>query len=267
MENKQKNTLMWVLLGVAIVVVFLFPKIYSLVTKLTLPKVEKSKPETKEEVKKVTDEVISDIHFPLMRNSKYSKDTYYSLDVFTSSNMSDADKLLSAFLKLEKINIVNNTFKSTYMDLLIDNVLGKNIEYNLGGFYVPIDSNVDYKGYWNYNPNNGLFIYQGGNNGANTSIEYYNLEQKIKAEYDKRDIIIYYYVSFATLQDKNYKIYSDPAMTDLIAEGTLENNTLDDVFVNIDNKKKKIYKYVFKDTICSYSEYCLYEGKWVNDLK
>ena len=55
MENKQKNILMWSLFAVAIIVVFLFPKIYDLVTNLTLPKVEKNKPEPVEEVKKVTD--------------------------------------------------------------------------------------------------------------------------------------------------------------------------------------------------------------------
>ena len=266
MENKQKNILMWSLFAVAIIVVFFFPKIYDLVTNLTLPKVEKNKPEPVEEVKKVTDEIISDIHFPLMRNSKYSKDTYYSLDTFTSNDMNNNDKLLSAFLRLETVDIVNNAFKSTYLELLIDNVLGKSVEYNLERFYVPVDSKSTYKGYWNYNPYNGLYVYQGGTDGSSTKTEYYNLEQKIKAEYEKRDIVIYYYVGFATLEGDNYVIYSDPGMTNKISEGTLKDEDLNTVFSKINNNKKKIYKYVFKDTICSYSEYCLYEGKWVNEL-
>ena len=37
-------------------------------------------------------------------------------------------------------------------------------------------------------------------------------------------------------------------------------------FKSLDKKQKKIYKYTFKNTLCSYDEYCLYEGKWVNEL-
>ena len=264
--KKEKNTLMWVLFGVAIVLVFLFPNIYSFVSKVTLPNGNKPEEPKKEEVKVVTDEVINEIHVPMMRNSKYNKNTYYSLDTFKSSDLSNSDKLFNAFLKLEKVNINNNAFNAKYMDLLIDNVLGKNVEYTLDRFYVPIDSNVDYRGYWNYNSYSNIFVYQGGNAGENTGIEYYDLEQRIKAEYEKRDIVIYYYVGFATKEGNNYKIYSDPAMTNVIKEGTLgENDNLNEIFSKIDNKQKRKYKYVFKDTICSYSEYCLYEGKWVNE--
>lgn len=264
MKN-EKNTLMWILLVIVLIVTFFLPKIYNFVGDITTPKVKKSQNNANIEVKKVTDEVISDIHFPIMRNSKYNKDTYYNLDVFRNSDMSNSDKLLSAYLKLEKVNIINNAFKSIYIDLLIDNVLGKDIDYKLERFYVPIDSKQDYKGYWNYDAGSSMFIYQGGNNNENTNIEYYNLEQKIKAEYEKRDIVIYYYVGFAKVEGNNYIIYSDPNMTNTISEGILDSD-LNTIFSKIDNKKKKIYKYTFKDTICSYSEYCLYEGKWINEL-
>lgn len=262
MKN-NKNILMWVLLLIAIVIVFLFPNIYNFISNHTVPKVGKSENVKKEEVKVVTDEVIADIHFPVMRNSKYNKDTYYSLDTFRSSDMKNEDKLLSGFLNLEKVNINNNTFKSTYMDLLIDNVLGKNVEYNLDRFYVPSDL-AEYSGYWNYDINNNIFVYQGGSVPGN--IEYYNLEQKIKAEYENRDIVIYYYVGFAKVENGNYIIYSDPMMTNVLKEGVLGEDNINNIFNKLDNKNKKIYKYVFKDTICSYSEYCLYEGKWVNEL-
>ena len=266
MKN-EKNTLMWILLVIVLIATFFLPKIYNFVGDITTPKVKKSQNNANIEVKKVTDEVISDIHFPIMRNSKYNKDTYYNLDVFRNSDMSNSDKLLSAYLKLEKVSIVNNTFKSIYIDLLIDNVLGKDIKYNLESFYVPIDSKQDYKGYWNYDAGSSMFIYQGGNNNENTNIEYYNLEQKIKAEYENKtkDIVIYYYVGFAKVEGNNYIIYSDPNMTNTISEGILDSD-LNTIFSKIDNKKKKIYKYTFKKTICSYSEYCLYEGKWINEL-
>ncbi len=53
-------------------------------------------------------------------------------------------------------------------------------------------------------------------------------------------------------------------MTNKIDEGILDSD-LNTIFNKIDNSKKKTYKYTFKDTICSYSEYCLYEGTWVSE--
>ena len=41
---------------------------------------------------------------------------------------------------------------------------------------------------------------------------------------------------------------------------------LNDTYKNINNKNKQIYKYKFKNNLCSYNEYCLYEGKWVDEL-
>ena len=263
--KENKNTLMWVLFGCAIVVVFLLPNIYSFINKITTPKVPTNTSKPNEEVvKTVPDEVLAEIHVPAMRTSKYSSTTYYSLDTFTNSDLSNSDKLYNAFMYLEKVNINNNSFAATYMDLIIDNVLGRNIEYNLDRFYVPIDSKSDYKGYWNYY--NGVFTYQGGNAQENTNIEYYNLEQKIKAEYEKRDIIVYYYVGFAKVEGNKYTIYSDPDMTKQIASGEASVSELNDIFNKINNIQKRIYKYTFKNTICSYSEYCLYEGKWVNGI-
>ena len=262
----KKNIFMWIVIFIAIVIVFLFPNIYNFVSNFTIPKSGNGGDiPVKEEVQKVTEEVLSSIHFPLMRNSKYSINTYYSLDVFKSNDMNNVDKLYSAFTNLENVSIENNTFKSAYMDLLIDNVLGKDVDYNLEAFYVPLDSASIYKGYWMYNPNTGLFWYKGGTNNENTSIEYYDLTSLKSAEYDKKDIIAYYYILFAKVVNNNYVIYSDPGMTNVVTEGTLTDTDLNTVFNSIDNSKKKVYKFVFKNTICSYSEYCLYEGSWVED--
>lgn len=264
--KKENNIFLWVVFGIVVVAVFLLPNAYSLISNLNKPKIEKGTTEKKEEVKVVTDEIIQDIHFPMMRNSKYSNATYYSLDTFKISDMSNADILYSAFKEVEDISINNKTLKSAYIDLRIKNTLGKNVIYKLERFYVPQDSNSKYKGYWNYNASNKTFVHQGGNKNENKSVEYYDLMQKIKAEYDKRDIVIYYYVGFAKVTGNKYTIYSDPKMTNVLKEGTKDNVDLNKVFESIDNKSKKVYKYTFKDTICSYSEYCLYEGKWINEL-
>ena len=151
------------------------------------------------------------------------------------------------------------------MELRIKNILGKNVNYKFERFYVPQDADTKYKGYWNYDAGRGLFVYQGGSNNENKGIEYYDLTSLKSAEYDNKDIVVYYYILFAKLQGKNYTIYSDPSMTNVVKEGTLENESLDDVFASIDNGKKKVYRFVFRNTICSYSEYCLYEGAWVDD--
>ena len=79
--------------------------------------------------------------------------------------------------------------------------------------------------------------------------------------------MVYYYVGFAKVVDNNYTIYSDANMTNELTKGTF--TTLEDlntVFKNINKENKKIYKYTFKNTLCSYNEYCLYEGKWITEL-
>ena len=56
-------------------------------------------------------------------------------------------------------------------------------------------------------------------------------------------------------------------MNELIISGTLNNTSeLNSIFQNIENKNKKIYKYTFKNNLCSYNEYCLFEGMWVNEF-
>ena len=263
-KNKKtdSNILVWVLCLIVIVFVFALPYLQNFIDSLSTEKVEKENIEQKEEKKVVDSETLADIHFPIMRNSKYSVNTYYSLDYF---KISKNDILDNAFMDIEQININNNAFSSKYMELRIKNILGKNVNYNYERFYVPIDANTNYKGYWNYDANSGLFLYQGGNNNENINIEYYDLTSLKSAEYVDKDIVVYYYVLFAKLENNYYTVYSDASMTNVVTEGSIIGTTLDEVFNNIDNSKKKVYRYVFKNTLCSYSEYCLYEGAWVDD--
>lgn len=265
-KSNNGNTFLLVLALIVVVFVFLLPYLYNFITDLRMPKVPKNNEAKTEEVKKTVDsETLEDIHFPIMRSSKYSATSYYNLDVFKTSDMSNADILYNAFMDIEAVNINNNTVKSKYMELRIKNILGKNVNYKFERFYVPQDADTKYKGYWNYDAKRGLFVYQGGTKNENKSIEYYDLTSLKSAEYDNKDIVVEYYILFAKVQGKNYTIYNDPSMTNVVSTGTLDNKSLSEIFNSIDNGNKKVYRFVFKTTLCSYQEYCLYEGAWVDD--
>lgn len=281
MENKNEknnNIFLIIVFAVILILVLFMPKIYNFIQTLNMPKVESTKEEKVEENKNVDKEVLESMHFPLMRNSIYDSNTYYSLDKFTISNMSNNDILLNAYLSIEEVVIKDSTLKGTcttvskqfdqeIMGLRVKNVLGKNVNYVLDNFYVPEDSNSSYTGNWNYDVNNGIYVYNGlcSSNASNT--RYYNLEELIKAEYDEKDINAYYYVGFAKVIDNSYIIYSEANMINEINKGTFTSvEDLNETFKIISKKNKKIYKYTFKNNLCSYNEYCLYEGKWVNEL-
>lgn len=281
MKNKKvkSNNLFIIVLFVVIVIIVLFlPSIYNFIENQKLPKVESSEKHTEEEDKVIDEYVLETIHYPIMRNSIYDSNTYYSLDVFKISNMSNNDILYNAFMDIYEGNIslynlsrnctkVSKQFNQDYIELRIKNVLGKNINYTLESFYVPEDVNSNYKGTWSYDRTNSRFIYEGLCNSKVTNTKYYNLEELIKAEYEKDDIVVYYYVGFAKVVDNNYMIYKDVNMTEELSSGIFTNlDDLNNEFKLINKENKKIYKYTFKNTLCSYNEYCLYEGKWINEL-
>ena len=278
MKEKKDSSgiLIMVLFFIVAVLVLFFPKIYKFIEDAKLPKSNSSKIEVKEEVKKVDEEVLSNLHYPLMRSSIYSKDTYYSLDTFEVSDMSNEDILYNAFMDIYEGNIVDSSiagtcvttpkeFDSKYIKLRVNNILGKNVNYTLSNFTVPVDSKSNYKGTWTYT--SGKFIYNAYCETPNYSFEYYNLEELIKAEYDNDDVVVYKYVGFAKVDGNKYIIYKDAKMTEEISRGTFNSvEDLNSIFKSMNKKNKKIYKFTFKDTLCSYNEYCLYEGKWVNEL-
>ena len=276
--KKDNNLFIWILLIIIVVLVLLFPKIYGYIESFDLPDINGIEENNKEENKVVDNETLESIHRPLMRNSIYNEYTYYSLDKFTINDMSNSDILLNAYLDIYEGNMtsfeytgnctnLSKQFSVDYIELRIKNILGKNIKYNLENFYVPEDLENNYKGNWRYDIYNSRFIYDGMCTSNVSNITYHNLEQLIKAEYNKKDIVVYYYVGFAKVEGNNYTIYKDSNMTEAVASGTLSNtNELNSIFENIDNKDKKIYKYTFKNNLCSYNEYCLYEGMWVNEF-
>ena len=171
-KGKDNNTLVWILIGVLIIGVFSIPYISKFIDKLTESKPVRTEEKVIEEEKVVDEETLNDIHFPIMRISKYSKDTYYSKDVFKISDMSNEDILYNAFTGIENININNNTLESKYIDLRIKNMLGKNVKYNLTRFYVPQDSKSKYKGFWK-NDKYAYYI-------ESLDIDYYNSDDIVR---------------------------------------------------------------------------------------
>lgn len=278
-KSEKNNSLFIIILFAVILVLVLFlPKIYEFIETERLPEVEKT--EEKEEIKetKVDEETLESIHFPIMRNSIYDSNTYYSLETFTISNMSNNDILYNAFMDIYEGNMtssnitgsctsISKQFNVDYLELRIKNILGKNVKYNLESFYVPEDSNSNYKGTWVYDSSYSRFVYNGLCTSKAANTKYYNLEELISAKYEDSDIVVNYYVGFAKVVGNNYVIYSDANMTKEIYSGTFTSlEDLNNIFKSINKNNKKIYKYTFKNTLCSYNEYCLYEGKWVNEV-
>lgn len=279
MKKESNNGLFIIILLVIVtVVVLFFPKIYGYIISFSMPEVEKIEEyEKNEDNKQITEELLESLHYPMMRNSSYDINTYYKLDVFTTKNLSNKDILLNAFLDLYEGNITPYSgwvsctlepkqFDDEYLELRIKNIIGNKLNYILESFYVPEDLNTKYPGNWTYDNINSRYIYNGLCTYNKSNVKYYDLEEFIKAEYQKDDVIVYYYVGFAKVEGTNYTIYKDADYSEVLSSGTFTNlEDLNIVFKNVKNNKK-IYKYTFKDTLCSYNEYCLYEGRWVNEL-
>ena len=273
-NNKKGNSaLIIILLMIVLVVVFCFPVINKFVVKVSNPKIH-SNNKSKMEEKKFNADIIEDIHFPNMRNSIYSDYTYYSLDKFSISNMKNSEILLNAFLDIYEGNITSlgtpakcggtsATFEQKYIELRIKNILGRNLKYNLEDFEVPSGSNSKFVGKWRYDSANKKFIYEGECNKISNSIKYYDLKQLKEGKYEGSDLVLYYYVGFAKIEGNRYTLYSKPDMKEIIANGEfVDLDSLQNIFDATSSNKKKIYKYVFKNSICTYNEYCLYEGSW-----
>ena len=269
-DKKNNGVTLVIILFIGAIMVFFFPAIHTLFYKATMPKVEESKNEVKAEKKELTEEIISEIYSPKMRNSVYSDFTYYSLDKFRVSDMSNQDILYNAFMDIYEGNIINSSYSSScgnvnkefnakYIELRIKNMLGRNLKYTLEDFYVPEDSGSNYIGNWIYN--NNSFYYNGLCNTKASSTKLYDIETRVDAKYVGDDIVITYYVGFVKADGDNFTIYSDPSMTNQIGSGVGTNYK--EAFDKLDDSLKKKYQYTYKNTLCTYDVYCLYEGKWL----
>ncbi len=275
--NSKNNIFLLILFLIIIVLMSFFPSIYSYFQKQKFPKIPVVDNNEIQEENVVPMDVLNEIYRPVMRDGVYNSETYYSLDEFKIDDMSNNDKLYNAYLSIEEQTLNKSSeiaactndpmeFDANIIKLRIENVLGKNINYTFDSFYVYEGSENNYIGNWNYDSTRLKFVYNGLCESKKLDTSYYDLEELIKAEYQDRDIVVYYYVGFAKVVDNVYHIYNDPNMTDEISSGEFINkDELNIAFKNIDNKYKKIYKYTFKNSLCRY-EYCLYKGEWVNEF-
>lgn len=282
-KNNNKNMIFIIILLIVVsVTVFFFPKINEYLVNKSMPKIEKTETKKEDEKRVIDEDIIETIHYPLMRTSIYNTNTYYSLDTFKISDMSNTDILLNGFLSIENVMIkslnrrgtcIANSvaFDTKWIDFRIKNILGKKLNYSYENFYVPEDIDTTYKGNWTYNSSTNQFIYNGLCKSLATSVLYYDLTKLIKLDYadkESNDILATYYVGFAKVEGNNYSIYSDTNMTNLVTSGEIQDKTINEIFESLDeailNKFNK-YQYTFKDNLCSYNEYCLYEGKWLNE--
>ena len=270
----NNNKTLIIILFISVISIFFFPKLYKLMQDNTLPKIKAS--DTKVENKeKLNEDILEVLHFPKMRNSKYDINSYYSLDTFKISSMSNNDILYNAYLDMYEGNIISGNskgkctniskkFNSDYMKLRIKNILGKNVDYNNSSFYVPEDSGSSYVGDWSFD--GSYYIYDGLCSSKVSNLNYYDIEEFINAEYDSNDnIVVYFYVGFLKIQDGSYVIYNNSNMTKEIKSGTGSYEDAFNDYKSLDKNLKRKYKYVFSNTLCSYNEYCMLSGEFINE--
>lgn len=277
----KKNTIIMLLVFISIgVLIFFLPDIYNKVQELTAPKVEKIEIKKEEEKPKeeitLDSDLVKELTYPIMRNDKYSMDTYYSLDSFTVSNLTNNDILYNAFLDIYEGYFVDHAavgctsnskeFDASYMVSRIKNIIGKDVKYTLEDFNVPnVNNDTNYIGDWKYDSIADTFVFYGNCNKQNSGTMYYDLSKLYNLETSNNTLFLYHYVGFAKVDGNNYTIYKDINMTEEISNGTISDDSeLDNIFNNLDMNNFRTYKYTFKKGLCSYDNYCFYKGEWVN---
>lgn len=282
--EKKKIILLCILCLIVGIVIFFLPNIYKFVETKKAPNVnEEIVEEEEEQLEKLTIEsdVIKNLKYPIMRYSIYSSNSYYEKSDFKVSYLTNEEILINAFVDIYEGNIGDyngskpdcaseaKELKSSYINSRIKNILGNNVKYNHADFNVLELSNYSkYLGSWKYNSATDTYIYYGScTNQSGT--KYYDLKilNKVEAKDENKEVSVYAYMGFAKVENSKYIIYSDAAMSNKIKEGaftTLAN--LNKEFEEyLKNNKTKQYKFMFKKGICSYGDYCLEEGAWVNE--
>lgn len=279
----KKNTILMLLIFIIVgALIFFLPDIYKKVQEFTAPKVEeievKKEEEKQPEVITMDSDLVKELTYPIMRNDKYSIDSYYLFNEFTTDNLNNNDILYNAFLDIYSGYFVDagsygcasnsKEFDASYMVSRIKNIIGKDIKYILEDFIVPnVNRDTNYIGTWKYDDVNNKFIYYGNCDKNNNSTIYYDLSKLYKVNTSKNNnaLFLYHYVGFAKVDGNSYTIYNDYNMTNEISSGTISDiSELDNIFNGLDMNSFKTYKYSFKKGLCSYDNYCFYKGEWVD---
>ncbi len=286
MMQKKKNInslFFWIVIVIGVgLTIFFMPNIYKKLQDMDTPKVKRNINENKtiDKQEKITigSKIIDNLFFPVMRNDKTKLETFYDFDEISINNFSNNDILYNAFLDIYdgylrdkgKIGCTSNSkeFDAKYLKSRIKNIIGKTVSYNLDDFTVPNNNvNSKYTGLWKYDSNNNTYIYYGECNVLNNDIIYYDLKKiyNVETSVDNSVLYLYYYIGFAKIENRHYIIYNDLNMSNEVANGDFNDiKDIDNVFNNLDMNSFKIYKYTFKQGLCSYDNYCFYKGEWVD---
>lgn len=263
--------------------IFFLPDIYNKVqsyeaNKIIPPDIKQEK-EDEKKLDNITmdSDVVKNLVYPIMRNDKYKIDSYYQLDSIDLSNFSNNDILYNAFLDIYEGYLINHAsvgctnlskqFDATYLSSRIKNIIGRDTKYSLEDFNVPnINKNIDYVGLWKYDNLSNTYVYYGNCDKVDNNIIYYDYTKlyDLKVSNDNKILYLYYYVAFIKIENNHYIVYTDPNMNSEISSGDL--NSIDDINnLDIDNDNLRIYRYTFKQGLCTYDNYCFYKGEWIND--
>lgn len=278
--EKKKGALFIILIVIIFIVILFMPNIYKYLNTKPVPKVEDIKEEKEEKIEKLTldSDIVKNLKYPIMRYGIYNKNSYYEKSSFKVTDLTNEEVLINAFVDIYSGNINDykglkpscaveaKELKTTYISSRIRNILSNDINYTYSNFNVPELPNYSkYLGEWKYNSQTDTYIYYGTCN-KESGIKYYDLKvlNKLETKNNNKELIIYAYMAFASVNNNKYTIYSDVSLNNKILEGnftTLENLNKD--FKNyLKNNKTKQYKFIFKKGICSYGDYCLAEGVW-----
>lgn len=277
MKNKENKGLFLVfVIAVIIGVIILFmPKMYKITSNISRKKIEQttSKKQKVEKTEKITknSKIVKELFYPNLHVNVYSKETYYKNNKFTIKDMSNNDVLANAFSEVYQGYIVNHakngcatvglSFDASYIESRIKNLLNKDININLSDFNIYDNSN--YLGLWKYDSVNNIYVYNGlceNNNGP----KYYDLKYLVSAKKNnKKQIITKLKVAFAKVENNQYIIYNDYNYSNEIDKG---------VFTSVDNLNKKLknlkvnsYQFTFEKDLCTYDNYCILKGEWINE--
>lgn len=282
--EKKKIILLCILCLFIGLVIFFMPNLYKFLENKKVPKVvEEVIVEEEEKIENLTIEsdVIKNLKYPIMRYNIYSSNSYYEKSDFKVSYLTNEQILINAFVDIYEGNISDykgskpscaseaKELKSSYINSRIKNILGNNIKYNNADFNVSELSNYSkYLGSWKYNASTDTYIYY-GTCSKQSGVKYYDLKvlNKVESKNENKEVSVYAYLGFAKVDNDKYIIYSDAAMSNKIKAGTFTTveNLNKDFEQYLKNNKTKQYKFVFKKGICTYGDYCLEEGAWLDE--
>ncbi len=301
-ETTSKTTLVIMGIGLVLVVVaiFGFPSLYRLIegreraSHYTNPNTNTNTNDTPtlETITLDSDIVKNRLTYPVMRNSEYQKQTYYTHEEITMSDFSNNDILYNALIHVRPGNFAEykgayngsycgdasqkKTVNAKYLDARIKNLFTRDTEYEHATFTVPsTNTSTTYVGKWVYDAKNNRYIYYGDCTGVTRGNKlYYDLISAYEASGSNNNttVEVLYHVAFAEVDatSKRYTIYRDANFTETLTSGTLTTNNyqseLDGIFTTfLANNKEGVntYKYTFSSSNCSYQDYCFAKGEWV----